>query len=62
MGMSCASPVQQTKLRLRVGDWPVRFRTWRERDEAAVPSPAGAERRIIAILVVRHRNAAYRDL
>lgn len=46
------------QLRLRVGDWRVRFRLTRERDEATEEM----ERRVVEVLVVRHRNAAYRDV
>lgn len=52
----------EDQLRLRVGDWRVRFRTWREQDTRAVPPVTISERRIIEVLLVRHRNAAYRDL
>jgi mRNA interferase RelE/StbE len=52
----------EDQLRLRVGDWRVRFRSWREPDDRAGSPGETAERRIIEVLLVRHRNAAYRDL
>jgi mRNA interferase RelE/StbE len=49
-------------LRLRVGDWRIRFRTWLERIAPDEQTDTATGRRIIEVLAVRHRNAAYRDL
>jgi mRNA-degrading endonuclease RelE of RelBE toxin-antitoxin system len=49
-------------LRLRVGDWRIRFRTWLERTAPDEQPDKMTAQRIIEVLAVRHRNAAYRDL
>ena len=52
----------EDQLRLRVGDWRVRFRSWLEQSAATGQPDDVSERRIVEVLIVRHRNAAYRDL
>ena len=49
-------------LRLRVGDWRVRFRTWTERTAPGERTDGVPGQRVIEVLAVRHRSAAYRDL